>query len=309
MTGLISLLLLGLALLLLLMWVMLAWGLTHPPRLTAGVAAARDLPLDPDELGLMYEDWVLARPGADLPVWDLRNPENPRGSIIIITHPWGGSRHTSLERVTLIWDEASRVILWDMRGHGDASPGGSKLGAEEIDDLRELIEAVADPPGPNARPLILYGMSMGAGVSIGAAAENPRVHGVIADGPYRWTGEPIRAILRLSGLPVTPITMVCSRWLAYRLPRLREYDRARAAARLTCPLLVLHGADDPICSIDSALEISEAAPDAELIVVPRATHLDLHSTDEARYRMTMRAFIRRCRHQHRIGLDAPAESA
>jgi len=287
-----ALLLAGLLLLYLGLCLVLGYALLHPPRIAAGAAAGRGWFIDPEDAGFDCDDWMLeTADGLRLPIWEVRHPEQPDGPVVIFSHCWGGSRRESLQRVGFVFDLASRVVLWDMRGHGEAE-GTSRLGTIEVDDLIALIERVAGD-----RPVILYGYSMGAGVSICAAAReelHERVIGVIADGPYRWTREPVHAMLMHNGLPSFPILDTVHRALCVMIPRLRGSERAQFAARLRCPLLVLHGADDPICPLNSALEVAEAAPESEFVIIPAGGHLNLHQTDAHRYHATVDDFIRRC---------------
>lgn len=285
----------GLLLVVLLLAAILSWSLLHAPRLTAGVAAAAGWWLDPGDADLDFEEWQFRiGPKMLLPVWDIANPQCPDGPLVIISHSWGGSRLSSLQRVPFVLNSASRVILWDMRGHGDAEGGINTLGTAEAGDLIQLIDHL-NQSGAERRPIVLYGYSMGAGVSIVVASKRPeQVIGVIADGTYRWTAEPVRSVLRHFGLPAWPTVPITQRLICWFITDLRGSDRARYAARLQCPLLMMHGTDDHVCSVQSALEISEAAPSADFIVLPNAEHLDLHIAHPERYERTVRNFIDRC---------------
>ncbi len=53
---------------------------------------------------------------------------------------------------------------------------------------------------------------------------------------------------------------------------LGEYDWRAAAARITVPTLVIHGADDPI-PVDTAREWASTIPNARLVVIPHAGHM------------------------------------
>ncbi len=299
------LLLLGLGVLLALLTFILGWGLTHPPRIAAGTAAGRGWYLDPADAGFEFREWTLdTRDGVRLPVWDVANPDQPNGPVVILSHCWGGSRCESLQRLAFVFAPASRVIIWDMRGHGEAGSGICQLGTAEIDDLIMLMDRIG-----TGRPFVLYGYSMGAGVSICAAANDAasgRVAGVIADGPYRWTREPVHALLTANGLPSFPVLNIVHRVLCVLIHGLRDSERAQFAAKLKCPLLVLHGADDPVCPLNSALEVAEAAPESEFVIIPAGGHLNLHQADAQRYHTTVDDFIRRC--ALRAGAGAPGAS-
>src|SRR5262249_38296638 len=136
--------------------------------------------------------WTCRWRGLDLPVWDVEG-DRPDGPIFILSHGWGDSRVGALTRTPSLAAFASRLILWDMPGHGEAR-GACTLGLEEVGALFRLIE-------PIDKPVVLYGWSLGADVSIAAATVSPSVTGVIAEAPYRLPRTPARNVLRTFGLP------------------------------------------------------------------------------------------------------------
>lgn len=308
--GLLILLAVGLALGWLLALAYTIYLLTHPPRRTYAWAVARNLPGDPSEVihsdpplrGLRFTEWAFCSRGRDLPVWDI-DGLNPRGPIVIITHGWADSRIVMLSRVAAFAAKASRVIAWDLPGQGSAG-GVCTLGTREVDDLLTLIEELV---GPNlARQtvetgrhtdLVLYGFSLGAGVSIAAAVQRPeRVLAVIAEAPYRVPPTPARNVLRLRALPyVTTLPAAMAvlgswlgqglEWLGPSIRRTRDgapgFDRAQLAAQLpsTVPLLVIHGEIDPVCPIEDGREIAAAVPSGRFVPIAGGGHNNLWTTD------------------------------
>lgn len=258
--------------------------LTHPPRRTYASAVSRGRAGDPGELEppRRFEAWEFSSRGLSLPAWDLAG-DDPAGPVAILSHGWGDSRIGALQRLPLLLPSVSRVIAWDMPGHGDA-PGTSTLGACEVEDLRALIEHLHEPH----RGIVLFGWSLGAGVSIAAAAalagaaNAPRVALVIAEAPYRLPATPARAMLRAMRWPAVGLVPPAL-WLAsVRAPVLRSpgrFDRAAAAGGLLCPLLVLHGERDEICPVEDGRSIAVAAgavqPESRIEVFPGAFHNDL----------------------------------
>lgn len=272
--------------------------LTHPPRRAYAFALARSLPSDPSELryldtsgaerlGAPYESWTFVSRSLTLPVWDLQGCD-PLGPTIILTHGWGDSRVVSLSRAPVLLRSCRRLILWDLPGHGEA-PGTSFLGTHEVDDLLALRAAIGEQPGG----VVLYGHSLGAGVSIAAAARlGPAdVAGVIAEAPYRFPVTPARNVLRLAGLPSLfslPLAQTAL-GLRFRADPLwwREhpgsrFDRATLAATVRTPLLVVHGEADAVCPLSDAREIATSAPAGRLFEVPEGGHVDLYTDDRHR---------------------------
>jgi pimeloyl-ACP methyl ester carboxylesterase len=256
-----------------------AWMLTHPSRRTYASAVARGKPGDPSELARAREfsAWGLRVGGIELPVWDIRG-DRAGGSVVVLTHGWGDSRIGALARLGAVAADASRVVAWDMRGHGEA-PGICTLGVREAGDLRELVRRVRE--GSPGAAVVLMGWSLGAGVSIAAAAEEG-VAGVIAESPYRLAATPARNVLRARGLPwrvTLGPAFALLRVLLGRGLRDREFDRATLAARLGCPLMVLHGAEDAICPLEDGRAVAAARVGFEIAVIAGAGHNDLW-TDE-----------------------------
>lgn len=247
--------------------------LTHPPRRTYASAVARGRPGTPAELadgGRTFEEWTLGAGGVSLPVWEVAG-DDPAAPVWIFSHGWGDSRIGALARMAALAPLASRLIAWDMRGHGDA-PGRCSLGLREVDDLLLLIERLGVP-------VVLFGWSLGAGVSIAAASRAPgRVMGVVAEAPYRLGITPARNVLRAWGYPYRA-TLPPAMWMigldvVMSADALNggAFDRAQLARQVACPLLVLHGEDDTVSPVEDGREIAAAAPRGRLVVVPGAGH-------------------------------------
>lgn len=321
--GLILLLAAGLAVFVFAVILYTFWLLTHPPRRTYSWAVSRGVPGDPAEVrtgatapastGFAFESWSFgpppATPDQDLPVWDIRGA-NPAGPTVIVTHGWGDSRVTMLSRLPALASVASRVLMFDLPGHGEAR-GTCALGTREVELLVALIEHVSAPPQtthatPSLTPaqIVLYGFSLGAGVSIAAAARSApgsisgsggggaKIAGVIAEAPYRLPITPARNVLRMRALPYRwnlPIAIGLLglrlgqglSWFNAREPQNDEqpiaFDRAALARRLVCPLLVIHGERDEVCPPADGRSIAAAAPGAasSFVLIEGAGHLDL----------------------------------
>lgn len=259
--------------------------LTRPPRRTYASALASGRPGDPSELPVpsshphhtwSWKQWAFRTQGLELPVWEVEGLD-ATGPTIILTHGWGDSRVGALPRISNFAPIASRLIAWDMPGHGDA-PGTCSLGTTEVDALADLIEQLTVDVTSR---VVLYGWSLGAGVSIAAAAKRTAgasapVVAVIAENPYRLARTPAANVLRLARLPHTPALDV-SLWFLDRFGRTpgltrHDFDRQVHAARLTVPLLVIHGEDDNVCPVADGRDIAASARMGALSVIPRGGH-------------------------------------
>lgn len=254
--------------------------LTHPPRRTYAGALARGRPGDPSEIApplgpLTFQSWRFESRGATLPVWDVAGNRSD-GPVVVLAHGWGDSRIGALSRAAVLAPHCSRLILWDMPGHGEA-PGVCALGLGEVDDLVALLE-VLRRDRELAAPVVLMGWSLGAGVSIAAAAARPGLVGaVIAENPYRLASTPARNVLAGAHLPYRlnlPLAMALHAlrlgWRARDLDGPR-FDRAGLARGLGCPLLVLAGERDVVSPAADGRAIALAGG-GRFVLVPGGEH-------------------------------------
>ena len=240
---------------------------TRPMRRTMGWALGRGMPTDPGDVDVPFESWEIDRPGGvRLPVWDVPGHLDS-GPILVLVHGWGRSRLTWIPHLEDWRRRGSRVIMLDLRGHGDAEPDGAGLGDTDVEDLISLLERL-DAPAETA--VIVIGRSLGATVAILAAAETDRIDGVVAVAPYETLRVPLRQRLRLRGLPSGYIS-----WLAIQGLRVigrRPRSTIAAAVRTDVPILVVLGDADPISPPGDAMAIADAAPKGRREIVAGAGH-------------------------------------
>lgn len=301
--GLLVLLAVGAAVLCLVGSAALLHALVYPPRKTFAGALAKGDPTDPADLGLAAQTLLLSlADGSETPAW-LIDGHEPAGPTIVVVHGFGDSRYGALTWTPLLMPFASRLVLFDQRGHGEAEAKTSHQGTTEARDLLAVMEQIEPPAafrsatcaqlgGEESAAVVLFGYSMGAGIAIAAAAAAPdRVRGVIADGSYRHWHEPVRCLLRCNRYPVQPILPLAGLGLHLFVKGRSHYDRARTAALLRCPLLMLHGTDDAMSPLESARQIAGAAPQGQLVTIEGGGHLDLARVAPVRYRDALTAFF------------------
>ena len=118
---------------------------------------------------------------------------------IVITHGLGSSRADMIDLGYRLWERGYNVLVYDLRAHGENSALATTLGASEKKDLAAAIEyfksfKIPSPKGGEI-PLIdsekigLYGVNVGAYVSLIVGGENDSVRAVVADMPYNSVRE------------------------------------------------------------------------------------------------------------------------
>ena len=280
MTGLLGLFALAIAIVLLAYLWLLARHLRHPPRRTAGWALARKRPSDPGELEVHGGPKVAWSADAvrGVPFWSIARDEttlaNAATPTVILLHGWGHSRIDGLSRIEPWLSRGFRIVLPDLRGHGDAE-GASTLGDGDALDVLAIVDNLP------ASPLVLAGHSMGGVVAIRvgamlserAGSTAPALHGVVAVAAYERLRVPAIADLTSRGYTVGPLIHPLLAIL--RLLGIREHSTRAAAERLAAPLLVVHGERDASCPLEDAKAYAAAAREHRLEVIADAGHNDL----------------------------------
>jgi pimeloyl-ACP methyl ester carboxylesterase len=140
-----------------------------------------DLPIveTPDEIGIAYEDHVVAAPdGNELHVWFMP-VEDARGTVIVSSGNTG-TKACYLFTAQLLTGARFTVVMYDYEGFGGST------GAAALRNLRGDLEAVLDwtLAYTGANELTLFGMSLGSIPTLAVAVEHPDVvNGVVLDSP------------------------------------------------------------------------------------------------------------------------------
>jgi uncharacterized protein len=155
----------------------------------------------------------------------------PRGEkpVVLYFHGNGGSLKLRAQRFARIVADGTGLLALSYRGYGGSTGRPSEAGL--LRDA-EAIYAFATARYPAER-LALYGESLGTGVAVALAAEH-KVGKVILEAPFTSAVE-----IGAAAYPFLPV-------------RLLMHDQFRSderIAKVTAPVLVLHGARDTIVPI------------------------------------------------------------
>ena len=161
----------------------------------------------------------------------------------------------------------------------------------ELDDIGQVIDALFTPgatPVPAAAMdlgrFFLAGHSRGGGLVLLKAAEDPRVRALatwaaIAEVHPQWPQAVFDEWARTGVLHVPNTRTGHQLPLHYQLVEDYHAHRARldiahnVRRHLRQPLLVVHGDDDETVSVAAAHTLQQLRPDAELLLLPGATHM------------------------------------
>lgn len=219
------------------------------PPAAAGFAQAEELVLDTHD-------------GEKIIAWHL--PPQAGKPVVLYFHGNGGAMALRVDRFQRIAAAGAGLLAIDYRGYGGSTGAPTEHGL--IEDARAAYAfAAARYPGRIA----LWGESLGTGVAIALAAEQPVTH-IVLDAPYT------------SALEVAATVY----W--YFPVRFLMKDTFRSdlrVARVKAPVLILHGEADDIIPIRYGEQLlALIAGEKRLVRYPGGYHVDLDrfgAADEA----------------------------
>ena len=190
----------------------------------------------------------------------------PRGDkpVVLYFHGNGGALNLRVGRFSWLLAHGYGLVALSYRGYGGSTGSPSEDGLIR-DALAAYDFAVARYP---AKRIVLWGESLGTAVAIALAAER-EVGGLILDSPFTSAVD-----VGAAAYPFAPV-----RWL------MKDTFRSdRRIARVSAPILVLHGARDHVVPIAFGERLFALANEPKRMVrFPNGNHVDLdnHGAAEA----------------------------
>ena len=148
---------------------------TNTPRVDLGAAV-------PSDWGMDFEDVAFPTPdGIELSGWFI--PGSNGAAVVLLHGGGGGSNRTSvLSQARVLADHGYSVLAFDARGHGRSGGDGMDWGWYGDLDIAGALDFLESRPEVDPDRLAAVGLSMGGEQAITAAASDPRIKAVVAEG-------------------------------------------------------------------------------------------------------------------------------
>lgn len=146
----------------------------HPLQ---GTFSAKDFGLSENLLSLKSAD------GEDLWCSEIA-PEKPDATVIFLTGIEQPSVTFFYPHAKMMLEENVASFLLEVRSHGESSGKQLGLGYTEIDDVRAVMDYIAENGRYNGVPVIVWGVSMGGAVALNSFGEIDEIDACIAMSPY-----------------------------------------------------------------------------------------------------------------------------
>jgi alpha-beta hydrolase superfamily lysophospholipase len=249
----------------------------------------------PKSYGLDFR-WIEFRSsdGIRLKGWYVPAGVNARGTIVFC-HGLNRSRVELFPQAKFAHDLGYNGLLFDFRHAGQSEGKMTTLGYQErLDVLGAVKYALNDEKA--RRPVVLWGISMGAAAALMAAPESPEVAAVISDSSFLSFRDTIEHHLKLFlHLPAFPIADEVIYWSAWRGNfRSSDFDLEKAVEGFgTRPVLFVAVEGDRRMPPEIARRLFDrsASPDKQLLILPGTRHGEAFNQNSERYKEAVTAFL------------------
>lgn len=168
--------------------------------------------------------------------WECKTPNTPRRGTIFYLHGVADNRGSAVGIVDAFLPRGFDVIAYDARAHGTSQGDRCTYGYYEKRDLQRVLDQL------RVTDAILIGHSLGAAIALQAAAIEPRVRAVAALSTF----SDLRTIAteHASFYPSWSLGPAFARAEHDGKFVVDDVSPVKAAAQITVPVLLVHGAND-----------------------------------------------------------------
>lgn len=233
--------------------------------------APRDMPHDPDALGLPAEEvWLESRAGTALHAW-FAPPERSPAPTVVVLHGWGANGSLMLPIAPLLRDAGFGVVVGDARGHGFSESVEHVSLPRFADDLETFLDFAVGRPEVAGCSVI--GHSVGAGAALLVASRRADVVATVAVGSFADPRELMAMAPAMQRLPEPLRRGVFRRMELAMDARFEEVSPIFTVGDALGPVMLVHGSDDPIIPRSDFDRLAEAAaPGTRVLLVEGGVH-------------------------------------
>ena len=219
------------------------------------------------------------------------------GAWVILFHGVSDNRVGDLGVADFLLRAGYGVVMMDSRAHGESGGDIATYGWKESYDVRNIVTSLEDTEHP--RCVFAFGVSMGGGIALQAAALDPRIAAVAAEAPFSsfreasydyagfhrslWLGRILFRTVVEAGFIATK--RIAGFWPSDASPE-------KSVAQCAFPILLISDGDDVVLPLRHQQSImAAAAGPKELWIVPRATHASAMGVAPEEYQRRVLAFF------------------
>ena len=196
---------------------------------------------------------------------------------IVILHGYMMFKETMAPWASELAQAGYRVVLVDLRGHGQSTGDTVSYGKYETKDLMRMLDYLKAMKLCDEKVGVL-GLSYGATVALHWAAADPRVQAVVAIAPYNNPEDAAQRLAKEVKIPISTNALRGAMAIAGQRLGLKwsNWSGVAAMRKLKEPVLLIGGGHDRICLPADIEALKKAAPaGTKVIMIPDVNHFVL----------------------------------
>jgi pimeloyl-ACP methyl ester carboxylesterase len=229
--------------------------------------------------------------GIELELWHV--PARTKAQTLLVCfHSYASSKQMLLPVTRQLHDMGYAVLLVDFRGSGGSSGDDTTIGYREAEDVIAATKFARGQFAPER--VILFGESMGATAVLRAASLEPQIaDSIIVAAPFDRLLSTVENRFVAMRLPPFMLARLICFWGGVRQGYWAfDHNPSDYATRITCPVLHLHGENDPRVTLAQARDLFRGfAGPKQLVLFSGAGHSSLLEIDRDRWTRSVRQFI------------------
>jgi uncharacterized protein len=215
---------------------------------------------------------------------------------VILQHGYGANSGQMLPVGLMLARYGYGVLLFDFRGHGRSEGDFVTFGHDEVRDTEAALDFLLEQPDVDPERIGVIGNSMGGATAILAAADNPQLRAVVAEGTFAEVRD-IETGIRLAGIlsraPFDPlVNRLVAHYLGFDLDAIAPFRRVGDIGPRA--VLVMHGGEDELVPLQSGEKLFAGAQEPkELWYEPSIRHNAFFRSMPLEYEQRIVAFLDR----------------
>jgi len=251
----------------------------------------------PADFGLQYEQiTVTTSDGLDLVGWYV---PGDNGATIIAQHGSPGPMQDNLYEASVFHAEGYNVLLSAFRAHGLSEGDMLSFGYHETKDLEAWYQYLLTRDDVDPERIGIFGESMGGGVAIMYAAQNPKLKAVATASAFAISQETIETFIQYEQ-PDLPrwLVPILARGIVFWAERewgidIEVLETQSVVAEISPrPILIMHGeSDDKVGPSAGQMLCDAAAEPKECWIVKEVKHVDFEKHVPEEYKQRLVTFF------------------
>lgn len=253
----------------------------------------------PEQFGLRYEKvHFKTRDGLRLSGWFLPSPTGDERTLLMC-HGWGDNKGELLKFTHFLNQSAGfNLLYFDFRSHGESEGELVTMGYYEVIDFEAAVDFLKREKPALAGKLGVFGLSMGAAVTVMAMPDHPELRCAVLESPFTDYKSVVRQWAwnnyRVPYFPLIILTLLILRWRVGE-KGVDTYSPIRFVGRIAPrPLFVIGGEKDSLMPEEDVRRLYAAAKDPkQLWIVPEARHAKCYQAGGLEYETRIANFFKR----------------